>query len=73
MDRATLEALARETGGRFSLLEDFPELPGAIAGSAEEEILSVHPEELWDTPAWLLAVAFLLAAEWVLRKTWKLL
>jgi hypothetical protein len=73
MDRATLEALARETGGRFTLLEDFPELPGRVAGSAEEEILSVHPEELWDTPAWLLAVAFLLAAEWVLRKTWKLL
>jgi len=73
MDRVTLEALARESGGTFLLLQDLPDLPDRIPAREETTITSVHPEELWDTWGWLAVVVGLLAAEWILRKTWKLL
>jgi hypothetical protein len=66
-DRASLELLARESGGRvLTGPEQMAELLKSYRVAPGELIVSRSP--LWDTPAMLLGLIGLLTTEWVVRR-----
>jgi hypothetical protein len=67
-DRASLELIARESGGRvLTGPEEMAELLKSYRAAPSEVIVSRSP--LWDTPLVLLALVGLLTTEWVVRRT----
>jgi hypothetical protein len=67
-DRATLESLARESGGEvLTGPDELAELLKGYRAAPSQVIISRSP--LWDTPAVLLALIGLLTMEWVVRRT----
>jgi hypothetical protein len=66
-DRASLEMLARESGGRvLTGPEEMAELLKSYRAAPSEVIVSRSP--LWDNPPVLLALIGLLTTEWVVRR-----
>jgi uncharacterized membrane protein len=66
-DRAWMEKVAAETGGRLLSLDDLPNLP-TILRDIRSPIEETVTQPLWHTP-WLFAlVVGLLTAEWWLRR-----
>ena len=70
-NRALLEKLAEQTGGRYWTLDQVSGLPDEIrfsqAGITSREIM-----DLWDMPALFILLLSLRAAEWLLRRRWGL-
>lgn len=68
--RALLERIATDTGGRYWPLSDIGELPEAIrysrAGMVERQTF-----ELWNIPLLFGLLALLKGAEWLLRRQWR--
>jgi hypothetical protein len=68
--RALLERIATDTGGRYWPLSDIGELPDAIrysrAGMVERQTF-----ELWNIPLLFGVLALLKGAEWLLRRQWR--
>jgi hypothetical protein len=73
VDEASLRDLASASGGRLLGLRDLRSLAGEIPARAYRIPVESRPEPLsdrWWTPVLL---TMLLAAEWLLRKKWRLL
>lgn len=68
-NRALLEKLSRETGGRYWSTDDLTHLPRDISYS-EAGISVRDTKELWDLPAVFLTLLGLVTAEWLLRRRW---
>jgi uncharacterized membrane protein len=67
MQRPRLEALARETGGRFYTARTVRSLPDDIRyGGGGATVQEEKP--LWDMPALYLAIVGLVSVEWAYRK-----
>jgi uncharacterized membrane protein len=68
-NRALLEAVAQQSGGRYWTLDTLAELPGALdlaeVGIRRREVL-----ELWSAPLALIVLLVLKSAEWLLRRRW---
>ena len=66
-DRPLLETLARETGGRVVTPANLATL---VAGIPNRSIVTENPirDALWNSPAALITLLFLLGAEWVFRR-----
>ncbi len=73
IDRETMEAMARESGGRFLPLYDLGALPDAVPSRSVYVSTEVRSRDLWDRWWVLLLFTALLAAEWMLRKRYRLL
>ena len=73
VDRETLLAMARESGGRFVPLFKAGGLPESIPPKSVFISSEVRSEDLWDDGWILFLFAGLLAAEWMLRKRYRLL
>lgn len=71
-DFATLEALAKQTGGSFVTLEGIGSLPGRIPSAAITEVIGRRASTVWDSAALMLLFGALLILEWALRKLWHL-
>ncbi len=72
-DQALLTELATASGGRYFSIDQVAELPGLIPARQQSIVIQGKPVPLWDTSRMLLLVVALLAAEWALRKRFKLL
>jgi hypothetical protein len=73
MDKETLEAVARASGGEFLRLDRIHEVPDRIPPMTETVAASANDRELWDNP-WMLAIfAGFLVVEWIGRKIARLL
>jgi uncharacterized membrane protein len=68
-NRAMLEKLAAETGGRYWRPEELGKLPSEISYS-EAGISVRDTKELWDMPAVFLLLLGLMAGDWLLRRKW---
>lgn len=68
-NRELLEKLASETGGRYYTSRNARRLPQEISYS-EAGIATREMKDLWDMPAFFLAVIALRSAEWLLRRRW---
>ena len=68
VDRAALQRLAGETGGKLFTLEDAAAGLTTEIKSAERRIPVVTDRALWDAPLALVLIALLLTIEWVGRK-----
>jgi len=68
-NRALLEKLSAETGGRYWTPQDFSRLPGEISYS-EAGITVRDTKELWNMPIIFLLLLLLPSAEWLLRRKW---
>jgi uncharacterized membrane protein len=68
-DRALLEAIAAQSGGRYFTLDTLDALPEALdradVGIRRREVI-----ELWSAPAALLVLLLLKSTEWLLRRRW---
>jgi hypothetical protein len=68
-NRALLEKLATETGGRYWKPGELSRLPNEISYS--DAGISVRDiKELWNMPVVFLWLLLLMAAEWLLRRKW---
>ncbi len=67
VNRALLERMAAETGGKMLELDEVSKLPELLAG-LNVPVKQVLADPLWHSPWVFLAVLGLLAAEWVLRR-----
>ncbi|MGA1740773.1 MAG: glutamine amidotransferase [Pseudohongiellaceae bacterium] len=71
-NRDLLENLAAVTGGQYWQAQDWDELPEAIsystAGITEQDI-----RYLWDAPIIFILLILLKAAEWLLRRRWRII
>ncbi|HEX4577132.1 MAG TPA: hypothetical protein VH117_07250 [Edaphobacter sp.] len=68
-NRALLEQLASQTGGRYWELSELKDLPSDISYS-EAGISVRSAKELWSMPIVFLLLLGLLIAEWLLRRKW---
>jgi hypothetical protein len=68
-NRALLEKLSEETGGRYWRPEDLARLPNEITYS-EAGITIREAKDLWSMPIVFLALLALRASEWLLRRKW---
>ncbi|MCU1321186.1 MAG: Threonine dehydrogenase [Acidobacteriaceae bacterium] len=68
-NRAMLEKLAADTGGRYWKPEDLGRLPREISYS-EAGISIRDTKELWNLPAVFLLLLILMTADWLLRRKW---
>jgi hypothetical protein len=68
-NRALLEKLSAETGGRYWTPQDFSKLPGEISYS-EAGITVRDTKELWNMPIVFLLLLLLPSTEWLLRRSW---
>ena len=68
-NRALLEKLSDETGGRYWARGDIEKLPRDISYS-EAGISMRDTKELWDMPAVFLLLLGLTATDWLLRRKW---
>jgi hypothetical protein len=67
VDRAALQRLAEDTGGRLVPLSEARTLPELIP-SAERRIPLIAEQALWDAPLALALFVILITMEWVGRK-----
>jgi hypothetical protein len=67
LNAALLQQLADASGGVYTPLMQIDTLPSKIkdVGGA---IMTIHEDELWDSPFILLIAVGILSAEWLLRK-----
>ena len=72
-DQVLLTELATASGGRYFSVDEVAQLPGLIPARQQSIVIQGKPVPLWDTSRMLLLVVALLAAEWALRKRFKLL
>jgi uncharacterized membrane protein len=68
-NRALLEKLSAETGGRYWTPQEFAKLPSEITYS-EAGITIRQTKDLWNMPAVFLLLLLLPASEWLLRRRW---
>ena len=68
-DRALLEKLSADTGGRYWPESELSKLPNEISYS-EAGISVRDTKELWNMPIVFLVLLALAAAEWLLRRKW---
>lgn len=70
-DHATLESIARETGGEVLRPEDLARLPDLLP---KRSVVTEHAtyEPLWDTPLSLLLIVLLATVEWLGRRWMRL-
>jgi hypothetical protein len=71
-NRALLERVAAVTGGAYWTAAEWGEIPEAIsystAGITQQQI-----SYLWDAPFFFLLLLALKTAEWLLRRTWRVI
>ncbi|MEY4640447.1 MAG: hypothetical protein RLZZ227_441 [Pseudomonadota bacterium] len=71
-NRALLERVAAVTGGRYWTAAQWGEIPEVIsystAGITQQQI-----SYLWDAPFFFLLLLVLKSAEWLLRRTWRVI
>jgi hypothetical protein len=68
-NRALLEKLADETGGRYYTPKNAAHLAAEIAYS-DAGITSREMKDLWNMPAVFLVLLALRSSEWLLRRRW---
>jgi len=68
-NRALLEQLASQTGGKYWTPSDISRLPAEIPYSAAG-ITMRDTKELWDMPIIFFLVILLRFSEWFLRRKW---
>src|SRR5579864_7342041 len=68
-NRALLEKLSAETGGRYWTPQEVSKLPGEISYS-EAGITVRDTKELWNMPIVFLLLLLLPSTEWLLRRKW---
>ena len=73
LDKTLLTELAALSGGRYFDLDQLADLPAAIPDKSETIEVRGKPDPLWDIRGMLVALVGLLAAEWGIRKRYKLL
>jgi hypothetical protein len=73
LNRPLLMELANISGGRYLDISQLDEIAAAIPDRTETIEMRSQPRPLWDVPGMLVALISLLAAEWLLRKRFKLL
>lgn len=72
LDRADLQLAARTSQGRYYSLDEAGQLPDDLPEGAAVTLATQEPIPLWNRPELLLLFVGLLAAEWLLRKRWRL-
>ncbi len=73
VDLPALAEMARECGGEAIPLSRAASLPGAIPARSVFVSSEVRSEDLWDEPWVPIVFTLLLAAEWLVRKRYRLL
>ncbi|MBI5368216.1 MAG: hypothetical protein HZA54_14370 [Planctomycetes bacterium] len=73
LDRATLEALARQTDGAFLPLHELDKLPAALKSRGDTISVLTKEDDLWDSPLAFLLILLVITVEWVLRKMARLI
>jgi hypothetical protein len=73
LDKALLTDLASLSGGKYFDLDQVSELAAAVPDKSETIEVRGKPDLLWDVRGMLVALVGLLAAEWAIRKRYKLL
>jgi hypothetical protein len=68
-NRALLEKLSNDTGGRYWKQDELSKLPSEISYS-EAGISVRDTKELWNMPIVFIVLLTLVAAEWLLRRKW---
>ena len=68
-NRAMLEKLSSDTGGRYWKLDELSKLPSEISYS-EAGISVRDTKELWNLPVVFLVLLALVCADWLLRRKW---
>ena len=72
-DAATLQSIAKITGGESMAPEQLPKLLGRLAEDTEDLVVRQETKKtFWDTWMFFLSVVGLLGLEWYLRKRWGL-
>ncbi|MGE3955669.1 MAG: CARDB domain-containing protein [Vicinamibacterales bacterium] len=69
LNQGYLRRLARQTAGQYASLDEVDRLLDALT-SAAPQTLEPERRDLWHQPWAFLLVMGLLAAEWILRRTW---
>ena len=67
LNKALLEQLARETGGRFVREEDLYALPETIKSTAQQQFSTIEVE-LCHSPLYFMLIVMFLGFEWTMRK-----
>jgi hypothetical protein len=73
LDKALLTDLASLSGGKYFDLDQVGALAAAVPDKSETIEVRGKPDPLWDVRGMLVALVGLLAAEWAIRKRYKLL
>ncbi len=73
LDKTLLTELASISGGKYFEIDQLADLPSAVPDKSETIEVRGKPDPLWDVRGMLLALVGLLAAEWTIRKRYKLL
>jgi uncharacterized membrane protein len=68
-NRAMLEKLSSDTGGRYWKVDELSKLPAEISYS-EAGISVRDTKELWNLPMVFLVLLALVSADWMLRRKW---
>lgn len=71
LDRATLDTLARATGGAVFDLTQLDELPGVFKVGQVGRVLEDR-QEIWDAPLFWGLLVIVLISEWIIRKRYRL-
>ena len=71
-DTETLTRLTRETQGRYLTLSEISTLPSLLPDQSQPVIVDEQLRTLWDRAPLMYAAILLLAAEWALRRVWRL-
>lgn len=72
LDRTDLQLAAQTSQGRYYPLDEADRLPDDLPEGAAVTLATQDPIPLWNRPEVLLLFVALLAAEWLLRKRWRL-
>jgi hypothetical protein len=70
-DRATLELIARATGGAVFDMDQADKVPAAFKVRKVAHVLEDR-QEIWHAPILWASVLALIFAEWILRKKYRL-
>jgi hypothetical protein len=73
LDKALLTDLASLSGGKYFDLDQVAGLAAAVPDKSETIEVRGKPDPLWDVRGMLVVLVGLLAAEWAIRKRYKLL
>ena len=71
-DPGLLAEIAAESGGLAVPLDQIAALSEQIPPVSHREILGRRSSSAWDSAAWMILFAILLALEWTFRKLWRL-